>query len=59
MDPPQQRLESSDTKEEVATEPKGVNLAEANMGQLGPAQKTQLVAVLSDFNTAGLFAVDP
>ena len=39
--------------------PVGVDLTEANMGQLGPAQKTQLLNLLSEFNEAGRFAVDP
>lgn len=51
--------ESSETKVKYMTEPRGVDLSEANMGQLGSAQKYQLLALLSDFNEVGLFAVDP
>ena len=36
--------------------PVGVDLTEANMGQLGPTQKTQLLNLLSEFNEAGLVA---
>lgn len=50
---------SAETKGEDTAEPSGVDLSEANMGQLGSVQKSQLLALLSDLNDAGLFAVDP